>query len=84
MMDRDYSRRDYLLPAGCKDLVDTLVIKVTKETTVAQLATLLGQRPKKLITDLYQLGVFASEQATLTFEVVATVAQKYGYVAEQA
>jgi hypothetical protein len=61
-----------------------LVVKVTKETTVAQLATLLGQRPKKLIADLYQLGVFASEQATLKFEVVTTVAQKYGYVAQQA
>ena len=84
MMVPDYSRRDYLLPPGCKDLADTLVVKVTKETTVAQLVALLGQKPKTLIADLFRLGVFASEQGTLKLEVIRTVAEKYGYVAQQA
>ena len=84
MTGPDYSKRDYLLPKGCKDLTDALVVKVTRETTVGQLAALLGQRPIRLIADLFQLGVFASEQGTLRFEIVRKLAEKYGYVARQA
>jgi len=83
-MDSDFSRRDYRLPPDCKDLADTLVVVVTKDTTVAQLATRLHQRPERLIADLYQLGVFAAEGSTLKFEVISRVAQKYGYTAQRA
>jgi hypothetical protein len=48
------------------------------------LATLLGQKQVKLIADLFQLGVFASPQQTLKFEIASKGAQKYGYVAKQA
>jgi hypothetical protein len=84
MTDPDYSKRDFLLPKGCKDLADTLVVNVTRDTTVAELAAMLGQKPRRLIADLFQLGVFGSEQATLKFDVVRKVAQKYGYLAQQA
>jgi Translation initiation factor IF-2, N-terminal region len=84
MTGPDYSKRDYLLPKGCKDLADALVVNVMRDTTVAELATLLGQRPMRLIADLFQLGVFASERGTLKFDIVRKVAQKYGYLAQQA
>jgi hypothetical protein len=84
MIGPDYSRRGYLLRKGCKDLADTLVVNITRETTVAEFAKMLSQRPKRLIADLFQLGVFASEQATLKFDVVREIAQKYGYLAQQA
>ena len=84
MTGPDYSKRGYLLPKGCKDLADTLVVDVTRDTTVAELSKMLGQKPKRIIADLFQLGVFASEQATLKFDVVREVAQKYGFSAQQA
>src|SRR5688572_28299657 len=31
MDEPDYSKRDYLLPAGCKDLIDVLKLKQQKE-----------------------------------------------------
>ena len=84
MSDPDYSKRDYLLPKGCKDLADALVINVSKEPTVLELAGLLGKRPAALIADLFQFGVFASDGQPLSFEAANKVAQKYGYVARQA
>lgn len=83
MIGPDYNKRGYLLPKGCKDLADALVINVTTDTTVSELAALLGQKPAKLIADLFQLGVFATAQATLAFEIISKVARKYGYEAQQ-
>ena len=84
MSGPDYSKRDHLLPKGCKDLADTLVITVSKKPTVLELARLLGKKPAALIADLFQLGVFASAQQPLNFEVANRVARKYGYIARQA
>jgi len=83
-MDPDYNKRNYLLPNGCKDLFDTLYINVSEEPTVAQFAVLLGQKPVKLLADLFQLGVFASAQQKLNFETASKVAQKYGYILRRA
>jgi len=80
-MDSDYSKRDYLLPTGCKDLIDTLYINVPEEATVAYVAPLLHQQPPRLIADLFQMGVFASAQQKLNFETVSQLAHKYGYIA---
>jgi hypothetical protein len=79
MIGPDYSKRDYLLPKGCKDLADTLVITLPKQVTVVQLAALLGKKPVQLIADLYRLGVFASAEQAVNFETASEVAQKYGY-----
>ena len=84
MTGPDYSKRDYLLPKGCKNLSDVLVITVPKETTIAQLAPLLGQTPVQLRADLFRFGVFASTEQALNFETTCKVAQKYGYVARLA
>lgn len=84
MIGPDYSKRDYLLPKGCKDLADALLVFISKDTTVRELATLLGMKPVRLIADLFKIGVFATEQGTLKFEIAKEVAQKYGYVAQQA
>lgn len=79
----DYTKRDYLLPKGCKDLADALVIHVTRETTVSEFAALLGQKPARLIADLFRLGVFASAEATLKFEIARKIAREYGYEAQE-
>jgi hypothetical protein len=84
MSGPDYSKRDYLLPKGCKDLADALVINVSKEPTVLELAGLLGKKPAVLTADLFQLGVFASAQQPVSCETASKVAQKYGYVVRRA
>jgi hypothetical protein len=84
MTGPDYSKRDYLLPKGCKNLADALVITVSEQTTVVQLAPLLWQTPVQLRDDLFRLGVFASAEQALNFETVGNVARKYGYVARLA
>jgi len=58
-MKSDYSKRDYLLPNGCKDLIDTLYVQISQEPTVAQLAVLLNQRPVKLVADLFSILAFS-------------------------
>ena len=50
---------------------------------VGQLASALKQKPFKIIADLMQLGVFATANQCLGFEVVSRIALKYGYVAEK-
>lgn len=96
-MSPDYSKRDYLLPDGCKDLID--VIKLAQHSaasppiigevlfpesmTVRDLASLLGQKPFKIIADAMQLGVFANVKQTLDFKIASTIARKYGYTAKR-
>ena len=76
-------KRDYLLSNGCKDLIDTLYIQVPEKATLADIAPLLHQSPPKLIADLFLMGVFASTQQNLSFEIVSKLAHKYGYVAKR-
>ena len=79
----DYSKRNYLLPKGCKDLADALIITISRDITASELAALVGQAPVQIIADLFKLGVFAAAEAPLKFEIVRQVAEKYGYVAKQ-
>src|SRR4029077_15242606 len=100
-MEDIYMSRGYLLPEGCKDLIDVLnlhrkqqpfkpwslpklpkqfpgahaepikwkqppppplnrEITVPSQISVAELATLLAQKPFRIIADLMELGVFAN------------------------
>jgi len=104
-------KRGYLLPDGCKDLIDVLKLKqhqepkhpspqplaspiplppivgeilVPEQASVAQLATLLRQKPFQIVADLMHFGVFATVKQTLNFEIISRVARKYGYIAKQA
>lgn len=81
MTGSDYSKRDYLLPTGCKDLIDSLYLNIPEETTVAYIAPLLHQQPPRLIADLFQMRVFASAHQKLNFETVSKLAHKYGCIA---
>ena len=126
-MENDYMKRGYLLPEGCKDLIDVLKRKekhpqdllqtlprqfahlpnaqgslikplkhpsspppikgeivVPAQTTVSQLAALLGQKPFVILADLMQMGVFACVSQWLGFETISKVARKYGLVARKA
>lgn len=134
--------RGYLLPAGCKDLIDVLNLKsgqsqlhpaqlidlsklklklsppqlnqlldalkklkqqlepkqpfpsppaplppikgemvVPAETTAAQLAALLGQKPFQIVADVMDLGFFVTANDPLSFEIIFSVARKHGFFA---
>ena len=108
-MNHDYSKRDYLLPEGCKDLSDVWKLAAQKKaqeqrasmspaalppiigelatpegTSVAELASLLNQKPFQIIADLMEAGVFANINHKLDFDTIAKVARKYGYMARRA
>ena len=42
-MNPDYSKRDYLLPKGCKDLIDVLKLEKQKKPTAWQLPPITGK-----------------------------------------
>lgn len=106
-MDYDYKKRGYLLPEGCKDLIDVLKLDmqhnqdpslvqpalltpligemtVLDGMTVSQLAAALKQKPFRIIADLMQIGVFATVQQPLAFDIIAHVVRRYGYAAKKA
>ena len=122
-------KRGYLLPEGCKDLIDVLnlpplsvdrdagkylidvsklkpeVFKFTPKKppshfpaqppilteilipegiSVAQVTALLGQKLFRIIADLMELGVFATANQSVSFEILCKVARKYGFIAKKA
>ena len=109
-MNFEHFERGYLLPKGCKDLIDVINLGVVsqskiflkpasippkkpapmkgdllvlKDTTVRQLATLLGQKPFEIIADAMELGIFANVNQPLSFEAIAQIAAKYGFTAKR-
>lgn len=86
MASPNYNSRDYLLPKGCKDLVDVINLKgeifVSGATSVGELAVLLGQKPFRIVADLMQLGIFATVNQVVGFATMQKVARKYGYAAK--
>ena len=124
--------RGYLLPPGCKDLIDVLNLKaklslspekldyfleflkrrkpkvlkfepnpplpkpsaalppitgqivVPAESTVAQLAAILGLKPFQIVADVMELGIFVTAQDPLSFEIISSVARKHGFFAIRA
>ena len=107
-MENDFMKRGYLLPEGCKDLIDVLTLKpqqqprppsfllpappplivgeivVPERTSVLQLAALLGQKPFQIVADVMQLGIFATVTQPLGFQIISSVARKYGFIAKRA
>jgi hypothetical protein len=131
-MEHDFMDRGYLLPPGCKDLIDVLNLKaklslsparidyfldflkkhkgkvlkfepkqafakspaalppivgqvvVPAETTAAQLAGLLGQKPFQIVAEVMDLGFFVGAQDPLSFEIISSVARKHGFFAIRA
>ena len=57
---------------------------VPEHITVGELASLVKQRPFKVIADLMQLGFFATVNQSVGFEAVSKIARKYGYAAKRA
>jgi len=62
----------------------TQQIFVSPQTTVRQLAALLGQKPFKIICDLLELGTFASVNDLFDFKMISVIARKYGFTAIKA
>src|SRR5436190_11388791 len=103
-------KRGYLLPEGCKDLIDVLKLKFQPEAelppiyfkpnkkaagpvvpilgeilvpemmTVRELADALKQKPFYIIADLMEMGVFANGNQKISFDLIARIAQKHGYL----
>src|SRR5690349_15868208 len=113
-MSFEHFERGYLLPKGCKDLMDVINLHampqakiwlkpaspprtqppkqapttkgdllVSEPTTVRQLATLLGQKPFRIIADAMELGIFANVNQPLAFETISQIAGRYGYTAKR-
>jgi hypothetical protein len=89
----DYSKRDCSLPPGCKDLIDVLRLESGKQAetnlvafkgsiSVRDLAALLGQKPMQIIADLLGMKVLAGVTQTVSLEVAAKVAAKYGFTSK--
>jgi hypothetical protein len=89
----------FLLPDGCKDLVDALrlqekqsvpyllpcgAIVISDAVTVRDLASVLCVKPFELIGSLMDLNVFASINSSIRFATAAAVCARYGVVAQKA
>src|SRR2546425_7034731 len=97
-MNHDYSKRDYLLPKGCKHLIDALKqeaqahalhqqtfkpaaalpplkgeIVVPDHATTLRLASILGQKPFRIIADLMDIGIFANVNQELDFDTITKI-----------
>ena len=57
---------------------------IPEQTTILDLARLLGQKPFQIVADVMQLKVMATVKQTLEFEVISKVARKYGFIAKKA
>ncbi len=51
------------------------------QTTVRQLAALLGQKPFQIIGDIMLLGVFATADSMIDFKTISEVARMHGFMA---
>jgi len=54
------------------------------QTSVAQLAALLNQKPFRIVADLMEIGVFANANQVMGFGAISRVARKYGLIAKKA
>ncbi len=99
-MDNDYQKRGYLLPEGCKDLIDALKLAGTSASaaslassgelvvagpmSIQELATVLKKRPFEIIADLMGFGVFVTVNQRVAFDSIARLLRKYGWSARKA
>jgi hypothetical protein len=118
-MSFEHFERGYLLPKGCKDLIDVIRLAphpnvflklpslhpkpqsgissipatqapapkgnifVSDNTTVKELAALVGQKAFRIIADAMELGIFANVSQSLGFKASSQIAEKYGYTAKR-
>lgn len=68
-------------PAPLPPIVGEVVIPA--HTTVLQLASVLSQKPFRIIEDLMEFGVFANVNHELDFDTVGKVTRKHGYTAKR-
>jgi hypothetical protein len=112
-MENEFMRRGFLLPEGCKDLIDALHLKaelklrslsaippdsipfkpiiplpkikgeitVPQQMAVRELAALLNCKPFVVVADAMELGVFATVNQIIPFDIIAQIARKHGYTA---
>ncbi len=59
-------------------------IVIPAETSVAGVASLLGERVSRIIADVLELGFYVTAQDPLSFEIISSVARKHGYLAIRA
>ena len=69
-------------PAPLPPIGGELVIPA--HTTVLQLASILSQKPFRIIADLMEVGVFANVNQELDFDTIAKVTRRHGYTAKNA
>ena len=59
------------------------VMNIKAPISVADLATLMGMKPFKLIAELLPMGVFANPSTTLDSDQVAALCEKHGFTYER-
>jgi len=57
-------------------------LEVSAQMTVRELAPLLKRKPFQLIANLMEIGVFANVDQQLTFDTIARIVSRYGYLAK--
>jgi hypothetical protein len=91
----DPEKPRFLLPDGCKDLIDALHLRdaphlppsspivIPDPVTILELASLLRVKPFELLSSLMELNIFASIHGSIPFETAASVSAHYGLVAQR-
>ncbi len=69
-------------PAAADDAAGK-VMNIKAPISVADLATLMGMKPFKLIAELLPMGVFANPSTTLDSDQVAALCEKHGFTYER-
>jgi hypothetical protein len=57
---------------------------LAEQMTVRQLAAALKLKPYRIVADLVEIGILATVDHQIPFDVIAKVARKYGYTAKKA
>lgn len=68
-------------PAPVDEVSKTINVK--GPVTVADLATLMGLKPFKLIADLLQMGIFANPATSIDTDQIAALCEKHGFSYER-
>ena len=70
-------------PAAAAETDAGKVMNIKAPISVADLATLMGMKPFKLIAELLPMGVFANPSTTLDSDQVAALCEKHGFTYER-
>ena len=70
-------------PAPAAEAEGGKIMNIKAPISVADLATLMGMKPFKLIAELLPMGVFANPGTTLDSDQVAALCEKHGFTYER-